>query len=47
MSVALFSLSIFFSIMADELSVTDCCVTLLFNKQEYLPFLLIKRKSHV
>ena len=37
-SVALFSLSIFLSVMADELSVTECCVTLLFNKQEYLSF---------
>ena len=46
-SVALCSLSIFLSVMADELSVTECCVTLLFNKQEYLPFLLIMRKSHV
>ena len=47
LSVALCSLSIFLSVMADELSVTECCVTLLFNKQEYLPFLLIMRKSHV
>ena len=47
LSIALCSLSIFLSVMADELSVTECCVTLLFNKQEYLPFLLIKRKSHV
>ena len=47
LSVALFSLSIFLSVMADELSVTECCVTLLFNEQEYLPILLIKRKSHV
>ena len=47
LSVALCSLSIFLSVMADELSVTECCVTLLFNKQEYLPFLLIIRKSHV
>ena len=46
LSVALCLLSIFLSVMADELSVTEC-VTLLFNKQEYLPFLLIKRKSHV
>ena len=28
------------------LSVTECCVVLLFNKQEYLPFLLIKQ-SHM
>ena len=47
LSVALCSLSIFLSVMADELTVTECCVTLLFNKQEYLPFLLIMRKSHV
>ena len=47
LSVALCSLSIFLSVMADELSVTECCVTVLFNKQEYLPFLLIMRKSHV
>ena len=47
LSVALCSLSIFLSVMADELSVTECCVTLLFNKQEYLPFLLIMRKAHV
>ena len=47
LSVALCSLSIFLSVMADELSVTECCVTLLFNKQEYLSFLLIMRKSHV
>ena len=47
LSVALCSLWIFLSVMADELSVTECCVTLLFNKQEYLPFLLIMRKSHV
>ena len=47
LSVALCSMSIFLSVMADELSVTECCVTLLFNKQEYLPFLLIMRKSHV
>ena len=47
LSVVLCSLSIFLSVMVDELSVTECCVTLLFNKQEYLPFLLIMRKSHV
>ena len=46
LSVALFSLSIFFSVMTDELSVTGV-VRHLINKQEYLPFLLIKRKSHV
>ena len=28
LSVALFSLSIFLSVMADELSVTECCVIL-------------------
>ena len=28
-SVALFSLSIFFSVMADKLSVTDCSVTII------------------
>ena len=47
LSVVLCLLSIFLSVMADELSVKECCVTLLFNKQEYLPFLLIMRKSHV
>ena len=44
LSITLFLLSIFLSVMADELSVTECCATLLFNKQEYLPFLLIKQK---